>query len=650
MTDQEGPTGPVDGFPEPGATPMAAEGPAGASDGWSIAPQVPDQVPAPASRRPWRWWIAIAVTVLVVATAAAAALVTTRGAADSPTIAWVPANAIVYAEGRLDVPGDQGAALASLLSNFPGFADTSNLQSKLGQTWDRLLTAAGSGATFSYTGDVAPWFQGTVGVAVLPGAAAAPPRVVVIAAVADQAKAQAELDKVVAEAKKSGAGPKESTVSGATVWTFAPPAGADSSASGSGSGSSAGTEPRDLSVALLQGAFVATSDPTAITAVQEAKDGRAAALPASAPYRSAVSGAASPALASLYVSTSAIQQEVRALAPSAAPLASPVAGCATQAAPEAVYGTLRAEADRLVVDLRGQLTNGTPAAPHDSTLVDHVPGTALAYFETHDAGRALGCVVAQLKAAASASGSTGTGTSGGAASGADSIGQIEGLLGGSLESFVSWMGDAGVIVDAPTSTQPLPRVALIATVTDQALATQRLEQLTSLVKMVGSMGVSGLTVTETRHGSATVTTITLPTSGLASAAPAGASGAFPASVTIGWAIADGGDPKLGGRFILGLGPDTVTSLLDQSTAQSLGATPAFSQALASAGGPSTTGFAYVDLRALRGAAESAMPSSERANYDANVKPYLLPFDRLVTVNGVSGSTMTSRTIVTVGKP
>ena len=641
MTYQEGSTGSQDEFPEGAGVPAAAE----ATNGWSIVPEAPEQVPAPPPRRPWRWWIAIAVTVLVVATAAAVALVTTRGAGDSPTLAWVPANAMVYAEGRLDVPGDQGPALASFLSNFPGFADTSNLQSKLGQTWDRLLTVGDSSTRFSYTRDVAPWFQGTVGVAVLPGATASTPAVVVLAAVADQAKARSELDKVVGEAQKAGRAPKQSTVAGMTVWTFTMPAeGAAGDATGSGS-SAAGT-PRELSVALLNGSFVATNDPAAISAVQDVKNGRAAGLAGSASYKSAVSGAASPSLASVYVSASAIQQQVRALAPSAAPLASPLAACSAHAVPQSAYGTLRAQADQIVADLRGQVAGGTPPAPHESTLADHVPGTALAYFETHDAGQALACLVTQLKATAAASGS-GNGASGAGSSGADSIAQVEALLGGSLESFVSWMGDAGVVVDAATATAPMPRVALIATVTDESLATQRLGQLTSLVKMIGSMGVSGLTVTDSKHGSATVTTLTIPASALASAAGAGpgagAAGALPASISIGWTLADG-------RFILGLGADTVTSLLDQSTAQSLGATPAFTQALASAGGPSTSGFAYVDLRALRAAAESAMPSSERANYDANVRPYLLPFDRLVSVAGVSGSSMTSRTIITVSKP
>jgi hypothetical protein len=112
---------------------------------------------------------------------------------------------------------------------------------------------------------------------------------------------------------------------------------------------------------------------------------------------------------------------------------------------------------------------------------------------------------------------------------------------------------------------------------------------------------------------------------------------------VSWTLADG-------RFILGLGQDVVAALLDQSTAESLGSTPAFADALASAGGPATTGFAYFDLRAIRAAAELAMPASEQSVYDADVQPYLLPFDRLVVVYGASGSTKTFRAIISVSNP
>ena len=622
-----GPSGgaPTTGMPVLTDAPGDAPAPEPSTDGWAIPPVRPPSVPSPAAgRRPWRWWVAIAATVIVIAAAAGVALVTTR-AATSTTLAYVPANALVYAEGRLDMPGDQGATLASFLSHFPGFSDTSNLQTKLNDTWDRLLGQI-PGNTYTYSADVAPWVQGSVAVAVLPGSSPSSPEAVALVAVADQAKAQAELDKIVAHAESAGAQPVQSSVGGATVWTFQPPAGSTAVAG------------HAMSVALLPGMLVVASDTAAIAAVQDVKSGAAAGLASSQAYRDASAGAASSDLASIYVSTASLRQQVAALvpstAPAASPLASPLVACAAQAIPTSAYGTLRAQADQLVADLRAPLPAGSSPAPaRQSALVDHVPGNALAYLETHDLGKAMACLVTQVKAAIPAA-------SGGSSA---NLGQVEGMLGGQLESFVSWLGDAGIVVEAPTGGQQLPSVGIIATVTDATLAAQRLGQLQSLAGLAAASGLAGISVSTEQDGSATITTLSVASSALSVPGSIGGAGGTPPSVAISWTLSDG-------RFVLGLGPNVVRGFLDLPAGQSLGTTPAFGAALASAGGPSTGGFAYLDLRAIRATAESVIPSADRSNYEANIRPYLLPFDRLVAATGMEGSTITTRAIVTVSNP
>ena len=599
------------------------------ADGWTIPPVQPPVAPAKAGGlRPWRWWIAIAATVIVIAAAGGVALVTTR-AATSATIAYVPANALVYAEGRLDMPGDQGATVASFLSHFPGFSDTSNLQTKLNDTWDRLLGQI-PGNKYTYSADIAPWVQGTVAVAVLPGASPSAPEAVALVAVADQAKAQSELDRIIADARSAGTAPVQSTVGGATVWTFP---------SATGSTPAAG---HAMHVALLQGMLVVTNDTAAITAIQDVKSGVAASLASSQAYRDASAGAASSNLASIYISTASLRRQVAALVPSAAPavsplaspLASPLVACAAQAIPTSVYGTLRAQADQIVADLRAPLPAGSSPAPaRQSALVDHVPGNALAYLETHDLGKALACLVTQVKAAIPAA-------SGGSSA---NLGQVEGMLGGQLESFVSWLGDAGIVVEAPAAGQQLPTVGIIATVTDTTLATQRLGELQSLAGLAAASGLAGISVSTQQDGAATITTLSVASSVLSVPGSIGGAGGTPPTVAISWTLSDG-------RFFLGLGPSVVRSFLDLPAGQSLGTTPAFSAALASAGGPSTGGFAYLDLRAIRATAEAVIPSADRSSYEADVRPYLLPFDRLVVVNGLEGSTTTTRAIITVSNP
>ena len=597
------------------------------ADGWTIPPVQPPVAPAKSGGlRPWRWWIAIAATVIVIAAAAGVALVTTR-AATSATIAYVPANALVYAEGRLDMPGDQGATVASFLSHFPGFSDTSNLQTKLNDTWDRLLGQI-PGNKYTYSADIAPWVQGTVAVAVLPGASPSAPEAVALVAVADQAKAQAELDRIVADAKSAGRQPVQSTVGGATVWTFP---------SAAGSAPAAG---HAMNVALLPGMLVVANDTAAITAVQDVKSGAAASLASSQAYRDASAGAASSDLASIYISTASLRQQVAALVPSAAPAASPLRlrprwsrarrrrsrpACTARSAPRRT-SSWRTSGRRC---RPGRHRPRRASRPWSTTC----PANALAYLETHDLGKALGCMVTQVKAAIPAA-------SGGSPAG---LGQVEGMLGGQLESFVSWLGDAGIVVEAPAAGQQLPSVGIIATVTDTTLAGQRLAELQSLAGLAAASGLAGISVSTEQDGAATITTLSVSSSALSVPGSIGGAGGTPPTVAISWTLSDG-------RFVLGLGPGVVRSFLDLPAGQSLGTTPAFSAALASAGGPSTGGFAYLDLRAIRATAEAVIPSADRSSYEANIRPYLLPFDRLVVVNGLEGSTTTTRAIITVSNP
>lgn len=101
----------------------------GAGRGWALPPVEPGatQVRAPMTRT-WRPWLAILVTLLVIATGAGMAVVTTPASASS-TIAYVSANAIIYVEGRTDLPGGQAVAVASLLSR------SSRAQPDCGRAW-----------------------------------------------------------------------------------------------------------------------------------------------------------------------------------------------------------------------------------------------------------------------------------------------------------------------------------------------------------------------------------------------------------------------------------------------------------------------------------------------------------------------------------
>lgn len=562
-----------------------------------------------------RWAIATGATIVILAAVAALIFAAQRPSA-SPILPYVPGNAIAYAEARLDTPGDQGQALASFLAHFPGFADTSNLQVKLGDTWDRLVAGL-TGNRYRYSTDVEPWAEGTVGVAVLPAPGRREPGVVVLAAVKDQARAQAELDKVVASVARRGT---RVEVGGTTAWTM---------------------DNGQAVLALLpSGMFVIASDTGTVGAVADARAGKTANLGAAQAYLDASAGSASDRLGSVYISTSAVGSQLRSLMPSIAPTVTACGGTADPLAalPVSMFGTLRAEQDGVVVDVRVRPSPGV-AAPtaHASTLVDHVPATTLAYVEVHDLGKALSGGICGLKAGMASSASRLPGAS--SAPVDQQVQQIEGLLGGPLESFVSWMGDGGIAVGAPLADQSTPSVVFVASAADVSAATQRLAQLKGLLELAGSFGgARGLAVSDVRHGAATITTLTVPTS----VAVGGSSGtSLPPSVSVSWTLS-------GGVFVLALSPGAVARVLDLQSAQSLGATPAFRDALAAAGGPSVTSIAYVDLRATRATAEAAagLPST----YATDVKPYLLPLDRFVAAGTVQDGVPVIRAVVTVSNP
>src|SRR5512135_1033405 len=156
----------------------------------------------------WRWAVALLVVVLA-ATATIAGGILLTGARSTSTVArWAPADALVYAELRPDLPGGQRDQLAAFLSAFPGFADRSTLEQKLTEVYDKLVSSASKGKQ-SYSADIAPWFGGQLGVAVRPpviptngasGADTTPPPMLLVAASTDGTKALAWFRSTAADA------------------------------------------------------------------------------------------------------------------------------------------------------------------------------------------------------------------------------------------------------------------------------------------------------------------------------------------------------------------------------------------------------------------------------------------------------------------
>src|SRR6188474_2088940 len=110
-----------------------------------------------------RWAIALVGVALVVgATAVIIALASGRPAV-SIAVGYMPDEVVQYGEYRLDLPGDQRQKLASFLSAFPGFDDEAAIDTKLDETFDRIIGSISNGDQ-SWTRDIEPWFGGVVAV------------------------------------------------------------------------------------------------------------------------------------------------------------------------------------------------------------------------------------------------------------------------------------------------------------------------------------------------------------------------------------------------------------------------------------------------------------------------------------------------------
>ena len=105
-----------------------------------------------------RWVVAGLVSALAIGGAVVAALI--LGAKPLPeAFRYLPADSVIVAELRPDLPGDQRQHLGNLLAHFPGFADQSILTAKIDETLTRLVSEASSGSV-DYTARIKPLLTG----------------------------------------------------------------------------------------------------------------------------------------------------------------------------------------------------------------------------------------------------------------------------------------------------------------------------------------------------------------------------------------------------------------------------------------------------------------------------------------------------------
>jgi hypothetical protein len=574
-----------------------------------------------------RWAMAIGVIALVLATTVGVALLITGQTSPSSVIGYVPADAVMYGEVRLDLPGDQRRAVGEFLSKFPGFADQAALDTKLDQVLDDLISSA-TKQDQTYIRDIKPWFGGELGFSAgpLPPALPVPSasslvggdpsvagsvRGLALISVKDPVAAQSWLDASIA---KIGAGTTKETYGGATLTVFAKPGGITAA------------------VAVVDGKVVVAGD---IASVKAAIDTNGSSGFASAPGpKAAIDSSTADYVGFVYTALRPLlewsNQLSAARAPSSAPGNVALGQAILNVVPDWGAYWLRIESDAVVLEAVAPQAQ-TPLGPTDnrsSTVFEHVPGSAIVASESNDFGKTLKAYLDAYRADPATRATI------------DQLDQALGLVGGADAAF-GWAGDMAIVVNASDGT---PEGGLVVAPTDKAAADHLFTSLRSLVALGGAQ--AGITVRDETYNGTTITTVDLgDLSKLAGlAGPAGAAGgvALPIGhVEIAYAVtAD--------VVVIGSGSGFVKHVLDTTKATSLASNARYSTLASRAG--AGIGTVFVDITAVRGLIEKAAGMADPtalAKYEKDVKPFLVPFDAIVGSSSVNGGMTRSVIYITV---
>ncbi len=581
--------------PPPAAAAFAA--PPAPPDAVMATPTMPVEPTAANPRRGGRlkWIVAGVITILVAGTAAGATWLLTRDSGSPAVMDWAPADSIMYAELRLDLPGDQEAELASVMSAFPGFDDQAAFDLKFGEALDQLVGAATDGK-HDYQTWVEPWFGGQLSTSVGPLPAepkAGEVRALLLASVTDEAKAAAWAESLLAE---TGATSATETYNGVTVTTVTPPA----------------EHAGNMTLAYaVPGPVIALGDLDSVKAAIDTNGG--GALTESDPFSDALASVPGDRLGFAYIDTRAVLEGSQALIEAAGdslPMAELPSFASGEQAPW-VAMSLRADEDAFVVETRSPHVATAPEAEStESTIAAVAPPSTVFLVTVHD----IGSGIDQFKTMLAADPSL--------AEGVKEIEDALAILGG-LEAITGWMGDAGVAITRDGDTVA---GGLLVTPTDAdgaEAAGRLLTQLKGFVALAGSS--SGISVADQDYQGTTITTITIENVGaLAGMAAGGSVSGVPDTIQIAYAATDE-------VVALGYTSDFVKAVLDAKDGESLADTERFSSLLKRAD-VAHAAMAWIDIVGIRGLVEGMIPADQRAEYDADAKPYLEAFDAIIATS------------------
>ena len=543
-------------------------------------------------------------------------LLDARSGAIGTAAAYVPADAPFYVEMRLRPSAEQDAALRELLGHFPAIEGVDLARPLYDQVVEMIdeKLAAEADASVSWEEDVAPWFGGTVAFGITsfpvdamgamdPMAEPPIPDMVVIVDVTDSAAATSAVERLAAEGPDMET--TESEHRGVTVHSLT-----------SGDGAYAITDDALLFAPTAE-AITAALDTAADPELRLSDAPRIAEMAAELP---------SDWLA--FAAYDFTELLAASFAQADGEPAAEVFRSLMDDQPLRGAMAMSASGDRFAMDAVAEAPSGAFAVENaDRGLAGEVPGDALYFSDGGNIGAALEALIGALTTAAEEDPVM-----------AEQIATAEAALGADLEEMVAWIGD-GAMAAGWDGSQPYAGLVLIPN--DAAAAQRRIGQLVTFAGLAGMDPSSGITVNEAEIAGATVTTITwndpnaMPMEGIP----------VPTGVAVQVAVTDD-------RALIGLGETFVGRVLELDTADSLAAEARFADAIAELGPTSNTGVSWLDLAGAVEAIEVALEPmlgfvDPDGAYDAEIKPWLLPLDRFVTVTVLDGETLIQRSALLI---
>jgi hypothetical protein len=582
--------------PPPAAAPEAAPEPAPEAAAPAVA-----TAPVGSRGNRARWILGLGLAGIVIALTVGAFLVLNSGPTSPEALKYIPADAAMVAEVRMDLPGDQMQKLGNFLAHFPGFQDQSTLGEKIDEGLSQLVGSA-SENQLDYRTDLKPWLNGPAFIGVMAPPSGTDEGSAVISATTNGAVDCATVFE--------GQTPTHETVRGLDLAVFA-----------------------DMGMAcVVDGRQALLGVDTAVRAALDAK-ANGSGMDKAAGYVAARRQLQGEQLAAIYVDG----KTLASLSPSPDP-SFPIPGLDGLAGriPDWLIVGLRAEDDSLIVDgIAAPLpaASGGPSmlpAPsaHASVITPLVPAGTLLYLEDQGTGVSLQNLLAQLRSVPEAQAP---------------LQMLDGV--GGPAGLVGWIDDAGLAVSAkdPTPDDPNASISVYLVAKDDATAAEKLATVKTFLGLAGLSG-EGITVaTETLSG-VDVTTVTV--TDLGSIVPPGSvpgvdTGSLDAPVS--FSIAGRG------RIIyLTVGDGAMADVLAVTAGTSLADDAAFKLAAQRGLANSRTTF-YAAVGTGVDLVEDFVPA-EMASQWAELAPYLDPVEAVGVSVSTDPAATRSRLVVTVNHP